>query len=104
MGVAMVAVFAVVLARGVARNGVIGMHAVMVVMSVHVKADRRDVVPDMPIRAHRRRPSDLERDHEHDDEGDGATHGWDCTEPAVSSNRNIEPGGVADSRRGAAKN
>lgn len=75
VGVAMVAVFAMILVRCVVRGGVIGVHAVMVVMIVHVKADGHDVASRMTIRAHRRRPGNLERNDEHDDQGNEAAHG-----------------------------
>lgn len=88
MRMAMVAVFAMVLIR---RVGVIGVYAVMMVMIVHVKADGRDVVSYMPIGAHRRRPGNLERNDEHDDQGDETTHGADSTEYRASTKRPIVP-------------
>lgn len=91
VGVAMVAILAMILIRRVVRGGEIGVHAVMMVMVVHVKTDGRYVVSCMPIRAHRRRPGNLERNDEHDDQGDETTHGADSTDYGACAKRPIVP-------------
>ena len=112
----MMAVFAVVfLILGVARGAVIRMGAVRVaavVMAMLVETRARDVLSGVSLQADRRRPGELERHDEHDDQGDKATHGGHSTDFAVFTKRPVdvdmaglevrrdEPSSAAGGRRG----
>lgn len=77
---AMMAVFVVAdigVALAVTRQGniVIGMTGTVVIMVVDMHAKRCHIVACMPMQTHRRRPGELERQDEHEDQGNEATHG-----------------------------
>ncbi len=68
----MMAVVVVACMRSVSRmDFMAGMAAVMVI----VQAKDRRVLAHMPIQRRARRPGELERDAEHEDQGDEAAHG-----------------------------
>ncbi len=75
MGVAVMSVLVVILIIRVARDVEIGVRAFMMVMIVRMKARGGHVFPRVPMQPGRRRPGELERNDEHDDQGDEATHG-----------------------------
>ena len=63
---------------------VVVMSGVVVVMVVGVHAQGRHILAQVPMQAQCRRPGELERNNEHDDQGDEATHGGHSTELIVS--------------------
>jgi uncharacterized membrane protein YgcG len=73
---AMMAVF-VVAGFAVTRRGsvVIVMSGTVVIMVVNMHAQSRYIFACMPMQTHRRRPGKLERQDEHEDQGNEATHG-----------------------------
>lgn len=57
---------------------VIGMPRPMEIMIVGMGGHRRGCASRVPMQAHHRRPGILERDDEHENEGDQATHAGHC--------------------------
>ena len=58
------------------REGiVIGMLGTVVFMVVNMHAQTCHIFACMPMQVHRRRPGKLEREDEHEDQGNKATHG-----------------------------
>ena len=80
MVVGMMPIIVVSLSRPFVSSVVTRVAAFMVVMIVGMERQCRNFVADMPINAYRRRPSELERNDKHDDQGDKATHNWHSTE------------------------
>ncbi len=76
---AMMLVFVVAVIRTVVRGVVIGMPRIVVVMIVGVYAQGSHVLPHVPLQRSSRRPGKLERNDEHDDQGDEAAHAGHCT-------------------------
>lgn len=78
-------VFFVVSVIHVASHGkvVVIMSGIMVVMVVGMHAHCH-ILAQVPMQARCRRPGELERNDEHDDQGDKATHGGYSTELIVS--------------------
>lgn len=74
---AVVAVRVVLIVVGSGAHGkrvaVMVMSCMMVVMVMRMHAYR--IRADVPMKSERRRPGELERDDEHDDQGDEAAHG-----------------------------
>ena len=70
----MMLIFVVVVIRTAVRGVVIGMPGIVVVMIVGVYAQGSHVLPHVPLQRSSRRPSELERNDEHDDQGDDAAH------------------------------
>jgi len=93
MRMAMMAIVAVLLALGIGWRAVVVMRVAMrfVVMTVRVKTRGRDALSCMPVNADGRGPGELERNDEHDDQGDEATHGSDSTDSSVFTKRPIVP-------------
>ncbi len=85
MAMAMMFVLVMVLAICVASGFVTRMAAFMMVMIVGMKARRGHAFHLVPMQPDRRRPGKLERNDEHDDQGDEATHGGHSTELMVST-------------------
>ena len=85
MVVAMMSVLVMVLVICVASGVGTRMTALMMVMIVSMKARRGHVFLHVPMQPDRRRPGKLERNDEHDDQGDEATHGGHSTEMIVST-------------------
>lgn len=84
MAVAMMAVLVVVLAICVASGVVTRMAAFMMAMTMRMKARGGRAFRHVPMQPGRRRPGELERNDEHDDQGDEATHGGHSTETFVT--------------------
>ncbi len=93
MRVAMMAIVAVFLVLRIGWRVVIVMRVAMMVMvmAVRVKPRDRDVLSCMPVHADRRGPGELERDDEHDDQGDETAHGPDCTDSGPATKGPIVP-------------
>lgn len=89
MVVAMMSVLVVILIIRVARGVVIWMSAVMMVMIMGMETRSGHVLPRMPMQPSRRCPGELERNDEHDDQGDEATHGSDSTDSGVFTKSSI---------------
>ncbi len=70
----MMLILVVVLIRTAVRGVVIGMPGIMVVMIVGVDAHGSHVLPQVSMQPGRCRPGELERNDEHDDQGDDAAH------------------------------
>lgn len=84
MVMAMMSVLVVVRIVGVAGGVAIGMGAfIMMAVIVHMETRGGHVVPRMPVQPGRRCPGELERNDEHDDEGDETAHGVHSTERIV---------------------
>lgn len=79
MIVAMMSILVVVLVIGVASGVGNRMTAFMMVMIVSMKTRGGHVFRHAPMQPDRRRPGELERNDEHDDQGDEATHGGHST-------------------------
>ena len=82
----MMLIFVVVLIRTAVRGVVIGMPGIVVVMIVGVYAQGSHVLPHVPLQRSSRRPSELERNDEHDDQDDEAAHAGHCTALDVFTN------------------
>lgn len=80
MSVAVVAVLVVLLIARVAGAVVIRMRIFMMVMIMGMEARHRDILTRVPMQAGGRCPGELERNDEHDDQDDEATHGEHSTE------------------------
>ena len=80
MAMAMMSVLVVILIIRVASGVVIRMSAFMMVMIMRMKARGGHILPRMPMQPGRRCPGELERNDEHDKQGDEATHGSDSTD------------------------
>ena len=65
-------------ARSIGRR--LPMRVLVMVVFVGMNAESRHVFADVPVHAGRRRPGELERNDEHDEEGDEAAHGWHSTQ------------------------
>lgn len=91
MRMAMMAIVAVLLVFGIGWSVVVVMRVAMMVMTVRVKTRGRDVLTCMTINANGRSPGELERNDEHDDQGDEATHGLDCTDYSPATKGPIVP-------------
>jgi hypothetical protein len=76
---AMMLVFVVVVIHAAVRGVVIGMPCIVVVMVVGVYAQGGHVLSHVSMQRSSRRPGKLERNDEHDDQGDEAAHAGDCT-------------------------
>ncbi len=87
----MMLIFVVVVIRTAVRGVVIGMPGIMVVMIVGVYAQGSHVLPHVPMQPSHRRPGELERNDEHDDQGDDAAHGGDSTDCAASAKCSFIP-------------
>lgn len=89
MAVPMVAVFVVILVAGMAGLVGLGKRGFMVmlmVVIVDMKARGGNSASDVPMYARCRRPSELERDNEHDDQHGETSHGVHSTEFRKSAN------------------
>lgn len=80
MAVGMMPVIVVSLGRPFVSSVITRMVAFMVVMIVGMESQSHNFLTDMPINAYCRRPSKLERNDKHDDQGDEATHNGHSTE------------------------
>ncbi len=82
---AMMTVFIVRFAVGTAESAEVltGMPAIVMVVIMDMRAHR--VHRHVPMQAGRRCPGELERNDEHDDQGNKATHGDNSTELIVST-------------------
>jgi len=89
MVVSMMSVFVVILIIRVAIGVVIWMSAFMVVMIMGMKARGGHILPRMPMQPGRRCPGELERNDEHDDQGDEAAHVPDSTDSSVFTKSSI---------------
>jgi len=89
MVVTMMAVLVVILIIRVARGVVVWVSAFMMVMLMRMKARGGHILPRMPMQPGRRCPGELERDDEHDDQGDEATHWSDSTDSSVFTKSSI---------------
>lgn len=89
MVVAMMSVLVVILIIRVASGVVIWMNAVMMVMIMRMKARGGHILPRMPMQPGRRGPGELERNDEHDDQGDEAAHASDSTDSRVFTKSSI---------------
>ena len=78
MRVAMMAIVAVTLGFRISGRVVIVMCVAMMVMAVRMKTRGSDILYGMPVQADGRCPGELERNDEHDDQGDETTHESDC--------------------------
>jgi hypothetical protein len=63
--------------------------AVVMLMLVDMRPHR--FCTQVSIQAGRRRPGELERDDEHDDQGNEAAHGWDSTQLATATKGSFIP-------------
>ena len=79
MAVAMMSVLVVVLIIRVAGSVVIRVSAFVMVVIMRMEARAGHVFAHVPMQSGRRCPGELERNDEHDDQGDEATHVGDCT-------------------------
>lgn len=79
MVMAMMSVLVVILIIRVARRVVIWINAFLMIMIMGMKARGGHVLLHAPMQPRRRSPGELERDDEHDDQGDEATHAGHCT-------------------------
>lgn len=98
MHVPLVGAFVVVLAVCAAMGSRIGMATFFMMMSMNMEARTGDARPDMPVHAKNRCPGELERDDEHDEQGNEATHSADSTDFCTFSKRRSKPSS-ATSRR-----
>ena len=89
MVVSMMSVFVVILIIRVASGVVIWMSAFMVVMIMGMKARGGHILPRMPMQPGRRCPGELERNDEHDDQGDEAAHVPDSTDSSAFTKSSI---------------
>lgn len=89
MAVAMMLILVVILVIRVASVVVIRMSAFMMVMIMRMKARGGHILPCMPMQPGRRCPGELERNDEHDDQGDEATHESDSTDSGVFTKSSI---------------
>ncbi|MFO7542746.1 MAG: hypothetical protein R6W97_08080 [Thiobacillus sp.] len=85
MGVAMMSVLVVLLIIRAARSVVIRVTAFVMIMVMRMKARSGHIFPHVSMQARRRGPGELERNDEHDDQGDEATHEVYSTELIVST-------------------
>lgn len=99
MVVAMMSVLIVILITRVARGFVIWMSTFMMVMIMRMKARGGHTLPHVTMEAGRRRPGELERNDEHDDQDDEATHGVHSTELIVSTKSSFIPWALYEDRR-----
>ena len=83
MVMAMMSVLVVILIIRAARRVVIWVSAFLMIMIMGMKARGGHVLLHVPMQASRRCPGKLERDDEHDDQGDEAAHAGHCTAPDV---------------------
>lgn len=83
---ALMFVFVVVVIHAAVRGVVIGMPGIVVVMIVGMYALCSHVLPHVPMQPGNRRPGKLERNDNHDDQGDEAAHAGHCTAPDVFTN------------------
>jgi len=92
MHVPLMGAFVVILAVYAAMSRRIGMATcfMMMMMSMNMEARTGDARPDMPVHAKNRCPSELERDDEHDQQGNEATHFSDCTDSSTFSKHRIK--------------
>ena len=91
MVVAMMSVLVVILIIRVASGVVIWMNAVMMVMIMGMKTRGGHIRPRVPMQASRRCPGELERNDEHDDQDDEATHGVHSTELILTTKGSFIP-------------
>ena len=91
MVMAMMSVLVVILIIRAARRVVIWVSAFLMIMIMGMKARGGHVLLHVPMQASRRCPGKLERDDEHDDQGDEATHGVHSTEMIVSTKGSFMP-------------
>lgn len=89
MVVTMMAVLVVILIIRVARGVVVWVSAFMMVMLMRMKARGGHILPRVPMQPGRRCPGELERNDEHDDQGDEATHWSDSTDSSVFTKSSI---------------
>jgi len=87
----MMLIFVVVVIRTAVRGVVIGMPGIVVVMIVGVYTQGSHVLPHVPLQRSSRRPGELERNDNHDDQGDETAHGEDSTDCAASAKRSFIP-------------
>ena len=99
MAVAMVPILVVILIIRVARGVVTWMSVVMMAMIMGMKARGGHILARMPMQPGRRRPGELERNDEHDDQGDEATHGVHSTELTVSTKGSFIPWALFENTR-----
>ena len=85
MVVAMMSVLVVILIIRATRRVVIWISAFMMIQIMGMKARGGHVLLQVPMQPGRRRPGELERDDEHDDQGNEATHGVHSTEITLST-------------------
>lgn len=79
MAVAMMPVLVVVLIIRVAGSVVIRVSAFVMVVIMRMEARAGHVFAHVPMQSGRRCPGELERNDEHNYQGDEATHAGDCT-------------------------
>ena len=82
---AVVAVVMAFLALPFVAGGVVVVPVVVVAVGMHDEGRR--VAVQVPVHAGRHRPGKLERNDEHDDQGDEATHEPDCTDTEIFTKR-----------------
>ena len=80
MGVTMMSVLAVLLIIRTARSVMVQVAVFVMVMIMRMKARSGHIFPHVSMQASRRCPGELERNDEHDDQGDEATHEVHFTE------------------------
>ncbi|OYZ59028.1 MAG: hypothetical protein B7Y21_00945 [Hydrogenophilales bacterium 16-61-112] len=91
MVVAMMSVLVVILIIRATRRVVIWISAFLMIMIMGMEARGGHVLLQVPMQPSRRRPGKLERDDEHDDQGDEATHGAHSTEITLSTKGSFIP-------------
>lgn len=89
MAVTMMPVLAVLLIIRAARSVVVRVTAFVMVMIMRMKARRGHLFPRVTMQASRRGPGKLERNDEHDDQGEEATHGSDSTDFWLAFRRSV---------------
>lgn len=91
VAIMVVVAVALVLVLRISWSVVIVRRVAMMVMAVRVKTRGRDVLSCMPVNANGRSPGELERNDEHDDQGDEAMHGADFTDYSIFTKGPIVP-------------
>lgn len=91
MGVTMMSVPVVLLIIRAARSVMVQVAVFVMVMIMRMKARSGHIFPHVSMQASRRCPGELERNDEHDDQGDEATHEVHFTELIVSTKGSLIP-------------
>ena len=87
----MMSVLVVLLIIRAARSVVVWMSAFIMVMIMRMKTRSGHIFSHVSMQARRRGPGELERNDEHDDQGDEATHEVHSTELIVSTKGSLIP-------------